>query len=94
MEYENIAPSTSETARYLGYKKSSDITPPILSLINKAQNEMGKLIKAQSVYEIFDITSCNIIDNSGNKPTYRISFADVTINTKDLGWNLKDCKKV
>ena len=94
MDYKDLSPLTNETARYLGYKKNSDITPSVLSLINKAQDEMIKLIKAQGVYEIFDISSCKLIDNSGNKPTYRISFADLSIDTKDLGWNLKDCKKV
>lgn len=94
MESKDLTPISSETARYLGYKNSSDITSSVLSLINKAQDEMRKLVKAQAVYETFDITSCELIDNSGNKPTYRISFADLSIDTKDLGWNLKDCKKV
>ena len=93
IEPKDLTPDISETARYLGYKKSSVIEEQIKDLISKAQTEMGKLIKPQGVYEIFPITNITQLDND-SKPTYKISFADIVITTKDLGYNLKDCNKV
>ena len=93
LDAKDITPISSEVARYLGYKKSSVIEDSINALIDKAINEMKMILKPQGVFEIFPITSIDKLNND-TKPLYKISFADLSIETRDLGYNLKDCSKV
>ena len=51
-----ITPNLSETARYLGYKKSNPPEENIQKLIEKAAAEIKKIMTPQGVYEIFPLT--------------------------------------
>jgi len=74
----------AETARYLGYKRLSLPDEQISQLINESINELFEILKPQSVYESFELESVSPL----------IQFADVKINSEDLGRNLSGCTKV
>ena len=74
----------AETARYLGYKRLSLPDEQISQLINESINELFEILKPQSVYESFELESVSPL----------IQFADVKINSEDLGRNLRGCTKV
>ena len=101
-----ITPNLSETARYLGYKKSNPPEENIQKLIEKAAAEIHKIMTPQGVYEIFPLTIEKIeneiseqnndsnFQNSNIKEKARITFADVTIISHDLFNNMEGCTKV
>lgn len=76
----------TETARYLGYKKSNPPEENIQKLIEKAATEMHKLLNPQGVYEIFPLAV--------EKSTNTIKFADIKIQSRDLLNNLENCSEV
>ncbi len=84
----NFSPDMKETARYLGYSRFVSPDQDVSELLEKAASEMVEVMKAQAVFEVFDLTMASI------PATTEISFADVTLQSRDLGINLKDCKKV
>ncbi len=73
-----------EVARYLGYSRTVAPDQDVSGLMEKAACEMADVMKPQAVFEIFDL---QIEEKS-------ISFADVRLQSRDLGANLKNCKKV
>lgn len=86
-----ISPVYSETARYLGYSKTSAPDSQITSLIQKAQDEMGKIIMPKAVFSNFDLSLQNSSENV-SKPV--IQFADVFLPSSDLYNNIYDCSEV
>ena len=85
----NFSPDMKETARYLGYSRFVSPDQDVSGLMEKAAREMAEVMKAQAVFEMFDLTM-----TSTDSATVELSFADVTLQSRDLGNNLKDCKKV
>ena len=106
----DFSPDFKEVARYLGYRKAAGPDVDISALMEKAAKEMQTVMKAQAVFEIYDLTVVECRDSGVSKPPYdptdqvvsirpsdystTLSFADVTLQSRDLGNNLKDCKKV
>ncbi len=84
----DFSPDMKETARYLGYSRFVSPDQDVSKLLEKAASEMAEVMKAQAVFEVFDLTMTSL------PSTTEISFADVTLQSRDLGNNLKDCKKV
>ena len=80
----DFSPDFKEVARYLGYRKAAGPDVDISSLMEKAAKEMQAIMKPQGVFEVFDL------DCSSDS----ISFADVTLHSKDLATNLEGCTKV
>ena len=80
----------SETARYLGYQKVSVPDEQISKLIKTAADEMLEVIKPQAVYEQFDLQ----VEYDEGKGAGCVTFADVSIPSKDLARNLRECNKV
>ena len=80
----DFSPDFKEVARYLGYRKAVGPDADVKELMEKAAGEMQSVMKPQSVFEVFDI-DCR---------SPEVSFADVTLHSKDLTSNLKDCSKV
>ena len=103
-------PDMKETARYLGYRKSAPPDVDVTALMEKAAVEMQAVMKPQAVFEIYDLTVVECRDSGVPKPPYEpasavvsicpsgysttVSFADVTLHSRDLGTNLAGCSKV
>ena len=81
---EIFSDGTTQIARSLGYTRSAGPSAEISTLIEKASLEMQAVLNPQAVFEIFDLTA----------ETEKITFADVTINSRNLGENLKGCTKI
>lgn len=75
----------TETARYLGYRKTSLPDQQISSLIDECIRELYSLISPQAVYDFFDLKT--------DFP-HTVSFADVEIISVDLSRNLHGCTRV
>ena len=91
-----FSPDMKETARYLGYSKFISPDQDVSELLEKAASEMADVMKAQAVFEVFDLTvvstpSTPLRDRSG---AVEIRFADVTLQSQDLGRNLAGCSQV
>ena len=69
---------------WVGYKKLSLPDEQISQLINESISELFEVLMPQSVYEFFKLESVSPV----------IQFADVKINSVDLGRNLSGCTKV
>lgn len=78
-----------EVARYLGYRKAAGPDVDVTALMEKAAKEMQAVMKAQAVFEMFDLTM-----TSTDSATVELSFADVTLQSQDLGRNLAGCQRV
>ncbi len=115
-----FSPDMKETARYLGYSKFVSPDHDVSGLMEKAASEMAEVMKAQAVFEIFDLSVVECRDSGVSKPhceptdqvvsidshggfdtrlaahstTAELSFADVTLQSQDLGRNLAGCSKV
>ena len=85
----DFSPDFKEVARYLGYRRATPPDADVSTLMEKAAQEMQAVMKAQAVFEIFDLTI-----KSSASTDCRVSFADVTLHSRDLGVNLKDCSQV
>ena len=81
----DFSPDMKETARYLGYRKAVGPDVNVSALMEKAAQEMQAVMKPQAVFEIFPVTF-------GLDP--EVSFADVTLHSRDLTTNLEGCTKV
>ena len=91
-----FSPDFKEVARYLGYRKAVGPDVDVQALMEKAAGEMLAVMKPQAVFEIFDLTindPTSAVVSTGST-TVMLSFADVTLQSKDLGINLADCSKV
>ena len=85
----NFSPDMKETARYLGYSRFVSPDQDVSRLMEKAAREMAEVMKAQAVFEVFDLTM-----TSTDSATVELSFADVTLQSQDLGRNLAGCQRV
>ena len=80
----------SEIARYLGYQKVAVPDEQVSTLIKAAADEMLDVIQPQSVCEKFDLT----VEYDEKKDFGLVTFSDVTIKSKDLARNLRDCSQI
>lgn len=80
----------SEIARYLGYQKVAVPDEQVSTLIKAAADEMLDVIQPQSVCEKFDLT----VEYDEKKDFGLVAFSDVTIKSKDLARNLRDCSQI
>ena len=85
-----VARDLSETARYLGYQKVSVPDEQTEVLIKNAASELLEVIKPQAVYEQFDLS----VEYDEEAGTGMVEFSDVSIPSKDLARNLRECNKV
>lgn len=90
--------SIREVLHYLGYsqaeilnKELSEFDPALISQIKSSISEMQKIIKPQSVYGMFDL---QITQSETSENLFKIQFADVCIESKDLARNLNRCSKI
>ena len=80
----------SEIARYLGYQKVAVPDEQVSTLIKAAADEMLDVIQPQSVCEKFDLT----VEYDEKKDFGFVAFSDVTIKSKDLARNLRNCSQI
>lgn len=92
----DFSPDFKEVARYLGYRRAVPPEADVSALMEKAASEMQAVMKAQAVFEIFDLAvdepSSEVV--STGSTTVTLSFADVTLQSRDLGRNLVGCSQV
>ena len=81
----DFSPDFKEVARYLGYSRTVSPDQDVSGLMEKAADEMAAIMKPQAVFEVFDLTV-------GLES--EISFADVSLHSRDLSRNLAGCSKV
>lgn len=80
-----------EAARYSGCSKNIDESDPIALKIKESCSQMQKILMPQAVYYDFPL----IIEPADENSTKKIiKFADITIESKDLGSNLKGCSRI
>ena len=93
----DFSPDLKETARYLGYRKAAGPDVDVSALMEKAAQEMQAIMKPQAVFEVFDL-DCRVKPDNDTSVTFgldpEVSFADVTLHSKDLSTNLAGCSKV
>lgn len=80
-----FSPDFKEVARYLGYSRTVSPDQDVSGLMEKAADEMAAIMKPQAVFEVFDLTV-------GLES--ELSFADVSLHSRDLSRNLAGCSKV
>ena len=85
----DFPPDFKEVARYLGYRRATPPEVDVSALMEKAAGEMQAVMKAQAVFEIYDLSVV-----STGSTTVTLSFADVTLHSRDLGRNLAGCSQV
>ena len=83
----DFSPDFKEVARYLGYRRATPPEADVSALMEKAASEMQAVMKAQAVFEIYDLS---VVSTSSTT----VSFADVTLQSQDLGRNLAGCSQV
>ena len=81
----SFSPDFKEVARYLGYSRTVSPDQDVSGLMEKAADEMAAIMKPQAVFEVFDLTV-------GLES--ELSFADVSLHSRDLSRNLAGCSKV
>ena len=86
----NFTPDMSETARYLGYRRATPPDAEVSALMQKAASEILAAMKPQAVFEIFPATFGQLSQTLAPE----VSFADVTLHSRDLSRNLAGCTKV
>ncbi len=93
----DFSPDLKEVARYLGYRKVAGPDADVSALMEKAAREMQAVMKPQAVFEVFPLKIQSPgeggTDSTGSSTT-KLTFADVTIHSRDLGANLKNCSQV
>ena len=85
-----VARDYSETARYLGYQKLNVPDEQISKMIEVAASELLEIIKAQAVFERFDLQ----VEYKEEQGLGKVCFSDVTILSNDLARNLNACNQV
>ena len=88
----DFSPDFKEVARYLGYSRFVSPDQNVSDLLEKAAQEMLAVMKPQAVFEIFDLTENSVV--SAGSTTVTLRFADITLQSRDLGRNLAGCSKV
>ena len=91
-----FSPDLKEVARYLGYRKAAGPDVDVSTLMEKAAREMQAVMKAQAVFEMFDLTMndpTSAVVSTGST-TVMLHFADVTLTSRDLSANLGGCSQV
>ena len=94
-----FSPNFKEVARYLGYRRTTPPDADVSALMQKAASEMLAAMKPQAVFEIFDL-DCPVKPDNDKENTVvdsvetTVSFADVTLHSRDLARNLAGCKRV
>lgn len=92
----DFSPDFKEVARYLGYRRAAPPDADVSALMEKAAGEMQAVMKAQAVFEVFNLTVDNptseVVSTGSN--TVKLRFADVTLHSRDLGRNLAGCSQV
>ena len=83
-----------ETARYLGYSKFVSPDQDVSELLEKAAREMQAVMKAQTVFEIYDLSVVECPRSGCIETTAELKFADLTLHSQDLGRNLAGCSQV
>ena len=81
----DFSPDFKEVALYLGYSRTVSPDQDVSGLMEKAADEMAAIMKPQAVFEVFDLTV-------GLES--ELSFADVSLHSRDLSRNLAGCSKV
>lgn len=84
-DIKDFSPDFKEVARYLGYSRTVSPDQDVSGLMEKAADEMAAIMKPQAVFEVFDLTV-------GLES--ELSFADVSLHSRDLSRNLAGCSKV
>ena len=90
----DFSPDFKEVARYLGYRRAAPPEADVSDLMKKAASEMQAVMKTQAVFEIYDLAvdePSSVVFSTGSTT---LSFADVTLQSRDLGRNLSGCSKV
>ena len=90
----DFSPDFKEVARYLGYRRATPPEADVSALMEKAAGEMQAVMKPQAVFEIFDLTVDETSSAVVSTGSTTVSFADVTLQSRDLGRNLAGCSKV
>ena len=90
----DFSPDFKEVARYLGYRRATPPEADVSALMEKAAGEMQAVMKAQAVFEVFDLTVDNPSSEVVSAGSTTISFADVSLQSRDLGRNLSGCSQV
>lgn len=85
----DFSPDFKEVARYLGYRKAAGPDVDVSALMEKAAKEMQAVMKTQAVFEVFDLKVL-----TSDSDIAQLQFADVTLQSRDLGRNLEGCSKV
>ena len=70
----------------MGYRRATPPEADVSVLMEKAATEMRAVMKAQVVFEIFDLKVVEC--------PQELRFADVALQSRDLGRNLSSCSKV
>ena len=80
----------------MGYRRATPPEADVSALMEKTASEMQAVMKAQAVFEVFDLTVDNPSSEvvSTGSTTVTLHFADVTLKSRDLGRNLAGCSKV
>ncbi|MBR1640114.1 MAG: hypothetical protein IJ688_12075 [Treponema sp.] len=79
----NFTPDMSETARYLGYRRTTPPDAEVSALMQKAASEMLAAMKPQAVFEIYDLSVVECRDNGVSKPPYEPTDQVVSIPPSD-----------
>ena len=99
----SFSPDFKETARYLGYRRTTPPQAEVSALMEKAAGEMQAVMKTQAVFEIFDLSVIEPVEDTPDAGLQggfdklnhqELRFADVTLHSRDLARNLTGCKRV
>ena len=79
-----------EAARYSGYRGDSLKDENVELMVKKCCAVIHQALMPQAVYEEFDLK----MENTADSEKICVQFADIKLLTKDLGFNLKNCRKI
>ena len=78
-----FSPDFKEVARYLGYRRAVPPEADVSTLMEKAASEMQAVMKAQAVFEIYDLSVVECRDSGVSKPPYEPTSEVVSIRPSD-----------
>lgn len=81
---------TKEAARYAGYRAGGGSEDAVMGMVEKCCALLHPALVPQAVYEEFDLK----VEEIAGSGKYCVQFADIKLETKDLGFNLKNCRRV
>ncbi len=79
----DFSPDFKEIARYLGYRRAAPPEADVSTLMEKAASEMQAVMKAQAVFEIYDLSVVECRDSGVSKPPYEPTSEVVSIRPSD-----------